>query len=156
MNRVPVCGTPNSRRRTALSLGISLQLPNESFPQYPSPSPSPCEYLPLLWIFKLHDIIAVNTFRQLHQPDDCNDISSPGVQPRQPHQHFLDNQKRKPYLVRHFTTVRDHEIGTGISEASKRVPIFSFATQGGKQASSYFRQMNLVQAREAGTRLPAG
>ena len=28
-------------------------------------------------------------------------------------------------------------MGTGISEASKRVPIFSFDTQGGKQASSY-------------------
>ena len=40
-------------------------------------------------------------------------------------------------------------IGTGISEASKRVPIFPFATQGGKQASSYFRQRNWVQAREA-------
>ena len=45
-------------------------------------------------------------------------------------------------------TVRLHEIGTGISEASKRVPIFPFATQGGKQASSYFRQRNWVQARE--------
>ena len=30
-------------------------------------------------------------------------------------------------------------MGTVISEASKRVPIFSFATQGGKQVSSYFR-----------------
>jgi hypothetical protein len=28
-------------------------------------------------------------------------------------------------------------MGTGISEASKRVPNFSFDTQGGKQASSY-------------------
>jgi hypothetical protein len=37
-------------------------------------------------------------------------------------------------------------MGTSISEASKRVPIFSFATQGGKQASSYFRQKNWVQA----------
>ena len=34
--------------------------------------------------------------------------------------------------------VRHRGMGTGISEASKRVPIFSFATQGGKQASSYF------------------
>ena len=33
---------------------------------------------------------------------------------------------------------RESFMGTGISEASKRVPIFSFATQGGKQASSYF------------------
>ena len=41
------------------------------------------------------------------------------------------------------TTVGNREIGTGISEASKRVPIFSFDTQGGKQASSYFRQRNL-------------
>ena len=47
-------------------------------------------------------------------------------------------------------------IGTGISEASKRVPIFPFATQGGKQASSYFRQRNWVQAREAQIRFPAG
>ena len=29
-------------------------------------------------------------------------------------------------------TVRHGGMGTGISEASKRVPIFSFATQGGK------------------------
>ena len=29
-------------------------------------------------------------------------------------------------------------MGTGISEASKRVPIFPFDTQGGKQVSSYF------------------
>ena len=36
-------------------------------------------------------------------------------------------------------------MGTGISEASKRVPIFSFATQEGKQVSSYFRQRNWVQ-----------
>ena len=39
-----------------------------------------------------------------------------------------------------FFTVRHRGMGTGISEASKRVPIFSFATQGGKQVSSYFRQ----------------
>ena len=45
-------------------------------------------------------------------------------------------------------TVRFREIGTGISEARKRVPIFPFDTQGGKQASSYFRQRNWVQARE--------
>ena len=37
-----------------------------------------------------------------------------------------------------------------------RVPIFSFATQGGKQASSYFRQRNWVQAGEAQIRFPAG
>ena len=43
-----------------------------------------------------------------------------------------------------------------ISEASKRVPIFSFATQAGKQVSSYFRQRNWVQAREAQIRFPAG
>ena len=46
-------------------------------------------------------------------------------------------------------TVRFRGMGTGISEASKRVPIFSFATQGGKQVSSHFRQRNWVQAREA-------
>ena len=53
-------------------------------------------------------------------------------------------------------TVRNRGIGTGISEASKRVPIFPLATQGGKQASSYFRQRNWVQACEAQIRLPAG
>ena len=53
-------------------------------------------------------------------------------------------------------TARLREIGTGISEASKRVPIFPFDTQGGKQASSYFRQRNWVQAREAQIRFPAG
>ena len=35
-------------------------------------------------------------------------------------------------------TVRHRGMGTCISDASKRVPIFSFATQGGKQVSSYF------------------
>ena len=35
-----------------------------------------------------------------------------------------------------YFTVRLREIGTGISEASKRVPFFPFATQGGKQANS--------------------
>ena len=54
------------------------------------------------------------------------------------------------------TTVRHRGMGTGISEASKRVPIFSFATQGGKQVSSHFRQRNWVQAREAQIRFPAG
>ena len=39
-------------------------------------------------------------------------------------------------------TVRLRGIGTGISEASKRVPILPFATQRGKQESSYFRQGN--------------
>jgi hypothetical protein len=40
-------------------------------------------------------------------------------------------------------TVRHRGIGTGIAEASnKSVPIFSFATQGGKQVNSYFRQGN--------------
>ena len=40
------------------------------------------------------------------------------------------------------TTVRHRGMGTGISEASMRVPIFSFDTQGGKQVSSHFRQGN--------------
>mgnify|MGYP000435555636 CR=1 FL=1 len=53
-------------------------------------------------------------------------------------------------------TVRLRGMGTGISEASKRVSIFSFATQGGKQVSFYFRQGNWVQAREAQIRFPAG
>ena len=39
-------------------------------------------------------------------------------------------------------TVAHPGIATGISEASKRVPIFSFANQGGKQASSYSRERN--------------
>ena len=53
-------------------------------------------------------------------------------------------------------TVRRRRIETGISEASKRVSIFSFATQGGKQVSFYFRQGNWVQARDAQIRFPAG
>ena len=55
-----------------------------------------------------------------------------------------------------YYTVRHRGIETGISEASKRVSIFSFATQGGKQVSFYFRQRNWVQAREAQIRFPAG
>ena len=41
-----------------------------------------------------------------------------------------------------FNTVRLREIGlgTGISEASKRVPIFLHDVRGGKQVSSYFGQ----------------
>ena len=38
-----------------------------------------------------------------------------------------------------LNTVRLRGMETGISEASKRVPSFSFATQGGKQASFHFR-----------------
>ena len=53
------------------------------------------------------------------------------------------------------TSVRHRGMGTGISEASKRVPISSLATQGGKQVSSHFRQRNCVQAREAQIRFPA-
>ena len=48
-------------------------------------------------------------------------------------------------IPRHITmmfTVRLRGIETGISETSKRVPIFSFATQRGKQESFYFRQGN--------------
>ena len=53
-------------------------------------------------------------------------------------------------------TVRFRGIETGISEASKRVSIFSFVTQGGKQVSFYFRQGNWVQAQDAQIRFPAG
>ena len=55
-----------------------------------------------------------------------------------------------------LSTVRHRGIETGISETSKRVSIFSFATQGGKQVSFYFRQGNWVQARDAQIRFPAG
>ena len=53
-------------------------------------------------------------------------------------------------------TVRHREMGTGISEPSKGVLIFLFATQRSKQGSSYFRQRSWVQAREAQIRFPAG
>jgi hypothetical protein len=46
-----------------------------------------------------------------------------------------------------YSTSLHRGIGTGISEASKRVPIFSFATQGGKQVGSYFGQ-ELSQGQE--------
>jgi hypothetical protein len=60
------------------------------------------------------------------------------------------------HAVCELHTVRHRRIGTGISEASRRVPVFSFAAQGGKRASSYFRQRNWVQARKAQIRFPAG
>ena len=44
--------------------------------------------------------------------------------------------------VEEFNTVGNREIGTGISEASKKVPIFLHNVRGDKQASSYFRQRN--------------
>ena len=59
-------------------------------------------------------------------------------------------------LCVYVCTVRHRGMETRISEASKRVSIFSFATQGGKQVSFYFRQGNWVQAREAQIRFPAG
>ena len=51
---------------------------------------------------------------------------------------------RRHTKIQSFTTItlRNREIGTGILEASNRFLIFSFATQGGKQASSYGRQRN--------------
>ena len=66
---------------------------------------------------------------------------------------FIFSLVDKPLFI---FTVRLRGIGTGISEAIKRVTIFSFATQGGKQVSSYFRQRSWVQAREAQIRFPAG
>ena len=53
---------------------------------------------------------------------------------------FLESIRSTLYIV--TVTARHRGMGTGISEASKRVPIFSFATQGGKQVSSHFRQGN--------------
>ena len=64
--------------------------------------------------------------------------------------------RRVTLSVLAICTVRLRGMGTGISEVSKRVPILPFATQGGKQVSSYFRQGNWVQARDAQIRFPAG
>ena len=78
------------------------------------------------------------------------------------HDQLPPNQSRTDLFCHAFqnnknssSTVGNREIGTSISEASKRVPIFPFDTQGGKQASSYFVQRNWVQAREAQIRFPA-
>ena len=60
------------------------------------------------------------------------------------------------HVLKDTTTVGNREMGTGISEASKRVPIFPFDAQGGKQVSSHFRQRNWVQAREAQIQFPTG
>ena len=57
---------------------------------------------------------------------------------------WKDGQETKDHFA---VTVRHRGMGTGISEASKRVPIFSFATQGGKQVSSHFGQ-ELSQGQE--------
>ena len=43
-------------------------------------------------------------------------------------------------MYMYVRTVRDREIGTGISEASKRIPIFFHDVRGGKQVSSYCGQ----------------
>ena len=66
---------------------------------------------------------------------------------------LVEQLERRLGLGVYGGTVRNREIGTGISEASKRVPIVPFDTQGGKPASPYFRQRNWVQAREAQIRL---
>ena len=68
----------------------------------------------------------------------------------------VDRRRRGKVNSMGASTVRFRGMETGISEASKRVSIFSFATQGGKQASSYFRQRNWFQAREAQIWFPAG
>ena len=48
-----------------------------------------------------------------------------------------------------FRTVRSRNVRNRTAFLRQaRVPIFPFATQGGKQASSYFRQRNWIQARE--------
>ena len=60
------------------------------------------------------------------------------------------------YRYTYTHTVRLRGMETGISGASKRVSVFSCATQGGKQVSFHFRQRNWVQAREAQIRFPAG
>jgi hypothetical protein len=56
-------------------------------------------------------------------------------------------------------TVAHPGMETGISEASKRVPIFSLATQGGKQVSFYFgqelRQVGFNRLSDTQIRLPA-
>jgi hypothetical protein len=68
------------------------------------------------------------------------------------------HEKLQNVMLSHhmMSTVRLIGVGTGTPESSKRVPIFPFASQGGKQESSFFRQRNSVQAREAQIRLPAG
>ena len=88
----------------------------------------------------------------------------PGPSPclRPPHLEWIgSNSPSGPASPGHGdTTVRHRGIGASISDSGssgKRVPIFPFATQGGtgKQASSYFRQRNWVQAREASGSLPS-
>ena len=69
---------------------------------------------------------------------------------------FIDITIKGTCLACPAPTVRLRGMETGISEASKRVSIFSFATQGGKQVSFHFRQRNWVQAREAQIRFSAG
>ena len=49
-----------------------------------------------------------------------------------------------------WLVVSGTRMGTGISEASKRIPIFSFATQGGKQVSSYFGLSQGQELRQVG------
>ena len=54
---------------------------------------------------------------------------------------LLEMQKEMLEEVEKYPgTVAFHEIGTGIFEASKRVPIFLHDVRGGKQVSSYFGQ----------------
>jgi hypothetical protein len=53
------------------------------------------------------------------------------------------NDKEMAEFLRCIHTVRHSKIGTGISEASKKVPIFLHDVRGGKQVSSYLgRQTN--------------
>ena len=54
-------------------------------------------------------------------------------------QQLLEMQKEMLEEVEKYPgTVAFHEIGAGIFEASKRVPIFLHDVRGGKQVSSYF------------------
>ena len=84
-------------------------------------------------------------YRDKHRQDRCR---RPGA----------GRPRAKPYPpVLGVCTVRHRGIGTGISEASKRVPILPFATQRGKQESSVtflFSTGELGQNLKAQTRPP--
>ena len=73
--------------------------------------------------------------------------------------HNSDSQETQAIMFSRYTSGFLQYVLAELEPAflSQESSFFSlFATQGGKQASSYFRQRNWVQAREAQIRFPAG
>ena len=97
-NCVPVCGGFHSWRRTVLPFGISLQLDDDSFAQYPSPLISCC---PRSSNFKKSlQLTPFANYTNRTIATRCQE-----VQPRQPQSHFEIGNGNHLFDMQHFTAL---------------------------------------------------